>query len=117
MSRLEHAIAIVLCSMVLPGAVALAQDACPATATCYEGHELEFDKADGPIQFLVVETIVKTSTTLDGQTTSSTVRLAEFRSDGDGYVLVADDLRYPKAGVLATADLLDTFGLAEIGGE
>jgi len=113
----ERALAIVLCGMVLPGAVALAQDACPVQATCYEGHELEFDKADGPIQFLVVETIVKTSTTLDEQTTSSTVRLAEFRSDGDRYVLVADDLRYPKTGVLATASLGDTFGLTEIGGE
>lgn len=117
MSRLVHAVTGLLCILALPATLALAQDACPATATCYEGHELEFDAADGPVQFLVVETVVKTSTTLNGQTTSSTVRLAEFRSDGDRYVFVTDDLRYPKAGVLATADLGDTFALAEIGGE
>lgn len=115
MTHLKRAIAIVLLSMVLPGAVATAQDACPATATCYEGHELEFAKEDGSIQFLVVRTDTTVTTTLDGQTTRETVTLAQFVSDGDRFVFLKD-FKLPKTGNLASGDIGDTFALSEIGG-
>ena len=99
--------------LLLPGAMALAQDACPATATCYEGHELEFDINDGSIQFLVVATTVRTTTTLDGQTTSETATLVEFVSTGDTFKQRGDPLTYPKTGVLADADVGDSFNLVE----
>lgn len=93
-------------------------DACPAGAaagaTCYQGHELEFDPADGPIQFLCVATTVQTTSTLDGQTTSSTATLVEYASDGDRYVRRGEPLTYAKVGVLASADVLDTFGIEEL---
>lgn len=103
-----------LMAAMLPPNIALAQDACPATATCYEGHELEFDKADGNIQFLVVATTVRTTTTLDGQTTSETATLVEFASTGDRFEQRGDALTYPKTGALADADVGDTFGIIEI---
>lgn len=90
-------------------------EACPATATCYEGHELEFDVQDGPVQFLVVATTVRTTTTLDGQTTSETATLVEFASNGDTFEQRGDPLTYGKAGVLSTADVGDTFVLTEVG--
>lgn len=102
-----------LMAAMLPPNIALAQDACPATATCYEGHELEFDKADGYVQALVVKTTVTTTTNLDGQQTTETVTLAIFASNGDTYDLV-DTLTYPKSGELATADLGETFAFREI---
>lgn len=117
MSRLFHATAGLLCILALPATLVLAQDACPATATCYEGHELEFDAADGPVQWLVVATTVRTTTTLDGQTTSETATLVEFALTGDTFKQRGEPLTYGKAGVLKTADVGDTFGLAEIGGE
>lgn len=99
-------------------AIAQQPAACPSTATCYEGHELEFDASDGPIQFLIVATTVRTVTTLDGQNTSETATLVEFASNGDGFKQRGEALPpYPKSGVLATANVGDTFGLAEIGGE
>ena len=77
-----------------------------------------FDAADGPVQFLVVATTVRTVTTLDGQTTSETASLVEFASTGHGYEQRGDPLPpYPRTGALATANVGDTFGLAEIGGE
>lgn len=115
--RLTLALALTA-SLAFSGAVAAAQETiCPAAATCYAGHELEFDIADGPIQFLVVETTVETTTTLDGQTTSETATLVEFRSNGDMFVLTGDAATYPKIGVLVTADVGDTFGVIELGGD
>lgn len=116
MSHLRRAIGIVLCSMVLPGAVALAQDACPVTATCYEGHELEFDASDGNIQFLVVRTDTTVTTTLDGQSTRESVTLAQFVNEGDRFVFLKE-FKLPKGGNLASGDVGDTFALIEIGGE
>lgn len=113
MSRLFHAVTGLLCILALPATLVLAQDTCPATATCYEGHELEFDKADGYVQALVVKTTVTTTTNLDGQQTTETVTLAIFASNGDTYDLV-DTLTYPKSGELATADLGETFAFREI---
>lgn len=103
--------------LLLPGAWAQAQDACPATATCYEGHELEFDISEGQIQFLVVATTVRTTTTLDGQTTSETATLVEFANTGDRFEQRGDPLTYPRTGVLADADVGDTFGIVELGSE
>ena len=94
----------------------MAQDTCPATATCYEGHELEFDIGDGPIQFLVVRTDATVTTTLDGQRTTETATLVEFVTNGDGFEQRGDPLTYGKAGVLATADVGDTFGIQELSG-
>lgn len=105
-----------LMAAMLPPNIALAQDACPATATCYEGHELEFDKSDGSIQFLVVRTDTTVTTTLDGQSTRESVTLAQFVSDGDRFVFLKE-FKLPKGGNLATGDVGDTFGLVEIGGE
>ena len=116
MSRVPHALAVVLCGMVLPATLVLAQDACPATATCYEGHALEFDAADGSIQFLVVRTDTTVTTTLDGQTTRESVTLAQFVSDGDHFVYLKD-FKLPKTGTLASGDVGDTFALVEIGGD
>lgn len=113
MSRLFHATAGLLCILALPATLVLAQDACPATATCYEGHELEFDVSDGPVQFLVVATTVRTTTTLDGQTTSETATLVEFASTGDRFEQRGDALTYPKTGALADADVGDTLVLVE----
>lgn len=113
MSRLFRATTGLLCILALPATLALAQDACPATATCYEGHELEFDTADGPVQFLVVATTVRTTTTLDGQTTSETATLVEFASTGDRFEQRGDALTYPKTGALADADVGDTLVLVE----
>lgn len=96
------------------GGIASAQpDTCPAMATCYEGHELVFDVADGPVQFLVVATTVRTTTTLDGQTTSETATLVEFASNGDTFSQRGDPLTYAKSGALANADVGDTFVLTE----
>lgn len=89
-------------------------DACPQGRACvvYEGTTLEIDPADGPIQFLVVQTTVTTITDFDGQTTTEMIQLAEFASDGDRFVLVkAFDER--KEGVFAAADLGDTYVLRE----
>ena len=113
---MKRALAILLCGALLPATLVLAQDACPATATCYEGHELEFDKADGNIQFLVVRTDTTVTTTLDGQSTRESVTLAQFVSDGDRFVFLKE-FKLPKAGNLASADVADTFALVEIGGE
>lgn len=114
MTHLRHTIAIVLCGLALPATFALAQDACPATATCYEGHELEFSAADGPVQFLVVKTDATVTTTLDGQTTSETATLVEFALQGDTFEQRGEPLTYGKAGVLKTADVGDTFSLTEV---
>lgn len=105
-----------LMAAMLPPNIALAQDACPATATCYEGHELEFDAADGQIQFLVVRTDTTVTTTLDGQSTRESVTLAQFVNEGDRFVFLKE-FKLPKGGNLATGDVGDTFGLVEIGGE
>lgn len=113
MSRLFHATAGLLCILALPATLVLAQDACPASATCYDGHELEFDVGDGPVQFLVVATTVRTTTTLDGQTTSETATLVEFASTGDRFEQRGDALMYPKTGALADADVGDTLVLVE----
>lgn len=94
-------------------AIAQQPATCPTTATCYDGHELEFDKADGPVQFLVVATTVRTTTTLDGQTTSETATLVEFASTGDRFEQRGDALTYPKTGALADADVGDTLVLVE----
>ena len=115
MSRLFHATAGLLCILALPATLVLAQDACPATATCYEGHELVFDASDGSIQFLVVRTDTTVTTTLDGQTTRESVTLAQFVSDGDRFVFLKE-FKLPKTGNLASGDVGDTFGLIEIGG-
>lgn len=56
------------------------------------------------------------TTTLDGQTTRETVTLAQFVNDGDHFVFLKD-FKLPKTGNLASADVADTFGLSEIGGE
>jgi hypothetical protein len=115
MSMRVRVVAALLIAGSLAGvAPAIAQpEACPASAVCYEGHELEFDAADGPVQFLVVATTVRTTTTLDGQTTSETATLVAFASDGDRFSQRGDPLTYPKTGVLATADVGDTFVLTE----
>lgn len=109
-------LAAALIAVLLTGmtpAIAHQPAACPATATCYEGHELEFDASDGPIQFLVVATTVRTVTTLDGQTTTETATLVEFASNGDQFVLVKE-FTFSKTGNLADADVGDTFQLTEV---
>lgn len=110
---MRRALTLALACLLIPGVVALAQDTCPAQATCYEGHELEFDRSDGPIQFLVVATTVKTTTTLDGQTTTETATLVEFALTGGTFKQRGDPLTYGRAGVLSTADVGDTFVLTE----
>ena len=117
-SRLLAAALVAVLLTGMTPAIAQQPDACPETATCYEGHELEFDPADGSIQFLVVRTDATVTTTLDGQTTQETATLVEFLSNGDTYEQRGNPLPpFRKTGVLATADVGDTFGLTEIGGE
>ncbi len=99
---------------LIPTALVTAQDSCPATATCYEGHELEFSTEDGPLQFLVIATTVKTTTTLDGQSTTETATLVEFALIGDKFEQRGEPLTYGKAGVLRTADVGDSYGIAEL---
>lgn len=90
---------------------------CPEGATCYDGHVLEFNPDDGPVQFLVVKATSLTTTTLDGQATSGTATLVEFDSDGDTFVQRGDPLPpYPKTGVLANANTGDTLGLRDLTG-
>lgn len=113
MSRLVHAVTGLLCILALPATLVLAQDTCPATATCYEGHELEFDKADGSIQFLVVRTDTTVTTTLDGQSTRESVTLAQFVNDGDRFVFLKE-FKFSKTGNLASGDIGDTFALSEV---
>src|SRR5690242_4377540 len=88
---------------------------CPATLVCldYHGTSLQIDPKDGPLQYLVVETTVATTTTFDGQTTSQTIKLQEFVQDGDAYD-EGDVRTFERAGVFANADLGDTFGLSEL---
>lgn len=100
-------------ALLLPGALAHAQAACPVTATCYEGHELEFDLKDGSIQFLVVRTDTTITVTLDGQSTRETVTLAQYVSDGDRFVFLKE-FEFPKTRNLESGDIGDTFALNEV---
>lgn len=103
--------------IALSGIAMAAKPPCPDGSTCYDGHVLEFNPDDGPVQFLVVASTSLTVTTLDGQMVSGTATLVEFASDGDRYVQRGDPLpAYPKTGVLANANTGDTFGLAEVTG-
>lgn len=104
-------------SLGVSGWAMAARDDCPSGQTCYEGHVLEFNPADGPIQFLVIKDTSLTTTTLDGEATTGTAILVEFFSDGDHYTQRGDPFpAYAKNGVLATATTKDTFGLTKIGG-
>ena len=109
--------AVLVSGLAVSGWASAAKNDCPEGSTCFQGHVLEFNPDDGPIQFLVVRTTSLTTTTLDGQSASGTATLVEFVSDGDGYVQRGDPLSaYPKVGVLANANTGDTFGLAEVTG-
>lgn len=87
MTHLKHAIAIVLCGMVLPGAIALAQDACPVAHVCvdYEGSTIILDPADGPVQAVTVKERAVTLTGFDGSSTRHQAILAVYIANGDSY--------------------------------
>ena len=110
--------AALVSSLAVSGIAMAAKQQCPEDATCYDGHVLEFNPDDGPVQFLVVKSTSLTTTTLDGQSVAGTATLVEFASDGDRYVQRGDPLPpYAKVGVLANANTGDTFGLAEVAGQ
>lgn len=103
-------------SLAVSGWVVAAQGPCPTGETCYKGHVLAFNPADGPVQALTVKTTSLTTETLDGTATAGTASLVIFAFKDGQYVQWGDPLPdYAKTGVLSTADAKDTFGLAELG--
>lgn len=103
--------------LAISGWAMAAKDVCPEGSTCYEGHVLEFDEDDGPIQFLAINTTSLTTTSLDGQSIDGTVQFAEFvMGDDDLYVQRGNALPpYPKVGEFANANVGDTYVLIKAG--
>ena len=96
--------------LAVSGTVSLAaKNACASGQTCYDGHVLEFDPADGPVQILSVESTSLVTTSLDGQSTTGATTLVVYASDGDHYVQVGDPIGpYAKIGNLANVNAGDT---------
>lgn len=114
MTRLKHAIAIVLLSMVLPGAVATAQDACPVAHVCvdYEDNTIAIDPAQGPVQAVVVQERSVTLTDFTGSSERHQATLAVYIASGDAYEL-AKEVTVEQSGKFANAELGDIFDLTE----
>jgi len=100
--------------MVLPAAVATAQDACPVDFVCveYEDNIIAIDPAAGPVQAVVVQERSVTLIDFSGSSERNQATLAVYISDGDTYAL-ADEVMVNREGRFADAELGTFYDLAE----